>query len=178
MQEEHTVAIMTIDNSQLMQMAFSKKRMITTAVKRDKATHKPLINPSTGKAIPNPNGAYTKITEWIKEEDSAGFDKTAMKLGDDNDPWFFSYYSNGMLYRLTKDGRVRMESADAKSMMTNQYNEFCQLINMILLDELYARFKISIMPLKKEEIEIKQSGVSHKDENGITDQLMLSVFGR
>lgn len=178
MQEEHTVATMTIDRDQLMRMAFSKQRMLATAVKRDKRTREPIIDPTTGKAIPNPNGAYTRITEWIREEDRFGFDRRAMSLGSDDDPWFFSYYANGMLYRLMKDGRVRMESADAKSMMTNQYDELCKLIDMVLLDELYARFAVSVMPLKRTEgIEIKRGGTSHKDENGTTDQLMLSIAG-
>jgi len=138
MQETHTIATMDINQRQLLEMAFNRKWLIATEYRRDKDTHEPLVDGSGNKVF-NPSGTINRIADFIHAEDPYGFDRTFLKIGEESDAWYFSYYNDGMLYRLMKDGRLRMESADADDMMQNQYDEFRALIDDILAMDLTLR---------------------------------------
>lgn len=119
-------------------MTFNRQWLIATEYRRDKSTHEPLVD-ANGNNVLNPSGAINRIAEFIHSEDPYGFDRSLLKIGADSDPWYFSYYNDGMLYRLMKDGRLRMESADADDMMQNQYDEFRALIDDIIAMDLTLR---------------------------------------
>lgn len=168
---------MTFDRVELMRLALSKGRLLTTAVKRDPKTHEPLLN-EDGKQIPNPQGAYTRIANWIKEENPAEFNVSHLLIGEDSDTWYVSYYMNGMLYRIMKDGRVKMESADAKDMMQNQYDEFCKLIDMICIDELSLRFMLAVNAgCRADGIAVQGSRPMNLDDNKMYTERMVQVTG-
>lgn len=114
------IAQLLIDRENLMAMAFSQSRLKQTRN--------------------SPTGALQRFCMWLKSEDPKGFDLNRVQIGGSSSPYFLSYYNNGMLYRIMRDGRVRMESADATNMMERSYKEFCGIVDMILADELAARF--------------------------------------
>ena len=138
MQETHTIATMEISQSQLLEMTFNGKWLVATEYKRDRKTRQPLVDAAGNKVI-NPSGAINRIAEFIRSEDPYGFDRSLLRIGGDDDAWYFSYYNNGMLYRLMKDGKLRMESADADDMMQRQFDEFKALIDDIMATDLTLR---------------------------------------
>lgn len=138
MQETHTIATMEINQQQLLDMAFNRQWLIATEYRRDKETHEPPVD-ADGNKVYNPSGTINRIADFIHAEDPYGFDRTLLRIGEEDDAWYFSYYNDGMLYRLMKDGRLRMESADADDMMQNQFDEFRALIDDILAMDLTLR---------------------------------------
>lgn len=172
--ENHTIATLTIDRGQVYDMALSRNRMIWSAVQRDPKTHKPVIDADTGRPIPIMTAALNRITEWIKLEDPKGYDPSNIRLGNDDDNFYLSYYGNGMLYRIMKDGRVRMESADATDMMKRQYDEFARLIDTIIIDELTARTASAIHNADTRVV-VKGSRPVGKDENGLYSTRQLGL---
>lgn len=150
MQETHTIATIDINKQQLLNMAFNAKRLQATEYKKD----------AQGNRVLNSKGALNRIAAFIKSEDATTFDRDRLKLGTDADSWFFSYYNDGNLYRLMKDGRIRMESADADDMIERQYEEFCDLINKLLVQELSVRLYNSVLTAAHESI--KQTNIGFK----------------
>lgn len=138
------IAQLFVDRENLMAMAFSQSRLYQT---KD-----------------SPTGAFRRFVMWIKSEDPKGFDAHRIQIGNRNTPYFLSYYNNGMLYRIMRDGRVRMESADATNMMDRSYKEFCGIVDMILADELTAR----LVSITKGDPQIAVSAAKpiNVDDNG------------
>ena len=84
----------------------------------------------------NPHGPLQRIIAWFKNEDAMSFDTSHMKLGRDGDDFVVMYYYESTRWKIGKDGRAFVSSADADNMMEKEEADLQLLIDTILCDEI------------------------------------------
>ena len=87
------------------------------------------------------DGPLHRIIEWIKSETLYFFDLKHMTLGKAEDDYIFLYYHDGVRYKLDRNGRAVVSSADADDMMESVEGELQALIDSILADEMTASLR-------------------------------------
>lgn len=122
--EIRTIVEMAVDYDSLFASAFSPKWLNAT---KDKEA-----------------GAYQRFTDFIKRENPRTFVPDELKIGNDDTTWYLSYYGDGKLYRIMKDGRIRLEGPDPMDVLDRQYNELCDLVKAILVNEMLGRARAVI----------------------------------
>ena len=157
--EAYTIASVDIDGQDLFNKAFNRKRLAEGLKNAD--------------GTPNQESTLLKLLEFVKSEDRASFDKSRVKFGDNDSKYFFSYYSNGMLYRIMKNGTVKMESADIDEDMGRQVGEFNKLVKMCLVSELSNRL-ISALN-EGDGAKVRRKKEISPDANGSYVAVALSV---
>ena len=92
----------------------------------------------------NENGALHRLVSHIKQEDAKSFEISNITLGKEEDNFLFLYYANGVRYKIFKNGEIMVASADVDEDMSSPENEFKEVINMIVADEIACRIKKAI----------------------------------
>lgn len=80
-----------------------------------------------------------RLIKFFKAEDLRRFNMKMVRLGHRDDPYIVSYYQEGVRYRLLKDGRCEVESADAENDMNLVSQQMSDAVDTIIVDELVGR---------------------------------------
>lgn len=116
------------------------------------------------------NGPLQRIIGWFKNEYGRQFDQNRMKLGNDGDDFVVLYYYQSKRYKICKDGRAFVSSADADDMMEAEEEDLQILIDSILCDELIKAVKDITVSSGMRSGEVKWHST-------VSDDHRLGMFG-
>ena len=120
------------------------------------------------------DGPLQKVVAWFKEEDAMNFDTRHMRIGRESDDYAILYYFESKRWKIGKDGRAFVSSADADNMMEREEKDLQLLIDTILNAELTRALARAL----KNEGQIKIGRVKHPDaEEGYYTKTLLGIQG-
>lgn len=125
------------------------------------------------------NGALQKLIEWLKQEE--GGDKFKMKVGkvqrlrfgSPSDDFVLLYYFNGKRYKVRKDGKAFVSSADAEDTCDRIEESLQAVIDTILNDELRKCIGRAVVQNGGKLAKAKARDV----EDGIRTDMIVGIVG-
>lgn len=120
-----------------------------------------------------PDGALNRILGWIKAENPRGFSQDGITLGGDDDDYAISYYADGMRYRVMRDGRCLVSSADWTNRCETEQSELQQVIETIIADDIVESMRNVVSGMPDAQMNIAKP--IDKDGDGYYDSVMIGL---